>query len=113
MKRVPTPSQPPEVRNLVSELHALFPEGTAHLAADYDGDLYLTFPVGHDEAVEVETYSTSTVAFFLVTHRTFHRTGGLSSELELGESSQLILVKAMVERYLAHIAEQQAKMEVN
>jgi hypothetical protein len=106
----PTPAGQTELgRQALMLLHTLQPEGTVEAKEDYEGDLYLSWPVGPYEAVEVETYETPRTLFFTMHRRAWDRTGGMSRDDELGETSELYLMEAMLRAEFQHIAEQTAK----
>lgn len=104
-------SQSPKARQAIVDLHARFPEGSVELKTDYFGDLYLSWPIGHNEAIEVETYDVPSALFFTVSLRAWDRTGGMSLDSEVGETSDPELLESMVKVLIGRIAKQQAKLE--
>lgn len=98
-------------RQDISSLHQMATEisdwakhlSEAQLKEDFEGDLYLSWPVGDDAAVEVETYATPGTTFFTLHLRAWDRSGGLSTDQELGETTEKHLILSMVAGQLDHI----------
>lgn len=107
-------SQTPEQRKAVSQLHALLHESgvtAVEMKEDYDGDLYLSVPTEYNEAVEIESFQTSTSMYFTLTRRAWDRTGGLSAEMEVGETPLPHLAVAMLQADLTWLAREAAKLD--
>ena len=107
-------SQTGHQRQQISNLHRLLHEAgvtTVEMKEDFEGDLYLSVPTEWHEAVEVESFETSTSCYFTLTRRSWDRTGGMSAEMEVGETNQPHLVVAMIQADLKFLAEEAAKLE--
>lgn len=96
--------QSSRARSAIVEMHALANENSdwakhlqgAELKADYDGDLYISWVAPVRGAIELETYDTEKVTFYTLWRRDWDRTGGVSLEEELGETSEKHIALGMV-----------------
>lgn len=67
----------------------------AELKEDSDGDLYVSIPYDFYGAVEIETYETPKSLWFTLHRRGWDRTGGMSTDEEIGETKLPYLIFVM------------------